>query len=38
VPFVVDVEAMVDGMVLQLGHETRDVDGGHGPSLPRHTW
>jgi hypothetical protein len=26
---VVDVEAVVDGMVLELGHEAGDVDGGH---------
>jgi hypothetical protein len=34
----VDVEAMVDGMVLELGDESGDVDGGHVPSLPRATW
>jgi hypothetical protein len=29
---------MVDGMVLELGDESGDVDGGHVPSLPRATW
>jgi hypothetical protein len=29
---------VVDGVVLQLGHEPGDVDGGHVPSLPRRAW
>ena len=32
---VVDVEAVVDGVVLEVGDEPGDVDDGHGPSLPR---
>jgi hypothetical protein len=38
VPLVVHVEAVLDGVVLELADESRDVDGGHGPSLPRLTW
>ena len=29
VPLVVHVEAVLDGVVLQVGHEPRDVDDGH---------
>ena len=29
VPFVVHVEPVVDGVVLQVGDEPSDVDGGH---------
>jgi hypothetical protein len=28
-PLVVDVEAMVDGMILQFGHVSGNVDDGH---------
>ena len=35
VPLVVHVEAVVDGVVLEVGDEPGDVDGGQGPSLPR---
>ena len=38
VALVVHVEAVVDGVVLEVGDEPGDVDGGHGPSLPRATW
>ena len=33
-PFVVNVEAMVDGMALHVGHEARDVDHCHEATLP----
>ena len=33
VALVVDMEAVVDGMVFQLGHIAGHVDGGHGPSV-----
>jgi hypothetical protein len=35
VPLVVDVEPVVDRVVLEVGDEPGDVDGGHGLSLPR---
>jgi hypothetical protein len=35
---VVDVETVVYGVVLQVRHEPRDVDGSHVDSLPRDTW
>ena len=34
-PLVVDVEPVVDRVVLEVGDEPGDVDGGHGLSLPR---
>src|SRR5690606_2683313 len=34
VPLVVHVEAVVDGVILQIGDEACDVDGGHASSLP----
>jgi hypothetical protein len=35
VALVVHMEPVVDGMVLEIGDEPGDVDGGHGASLPR---
>ena len=35
VALVVHVEAVVDGVVLEVGDEPGDVDDGHAASLPR---
>lgn len=33
-PFVVDMEAVINGVVLQIGDEHRNIDGSHPHSLP----
>ena len=32
--FIVHVEAVINGMALQIGHETSYVDNGHDATLP----